>query len=492
MITISIYIQRYILNLLCKEINKLKKDITKASEGECDYNLNKLIESLGLVSHEWYSYISINTITNIFKIKKDEKSMVHKRDIKTIKIDYCTLMDHFYFGEISFNKGYRKSYILEDILKELEYVKNNCFKDSNEENKKSEDRKKKINKLIIRNVRELYYYRPPMYSLPCTPPMKMVQKLKNYFQKIHLYQFEFNDFVTKDNSIKSVMKYVEKLFSIKIKGENYCKNFQEIASTLEHYRESLKMIETDISQTKTYSYPVIEVLSSIFGDSLLISNIESIKINGIISFKEFKICLTELPKLKTLSINLCFYKLLFFLNGIPNQKCCNCFSLATFKQENQYNKEWDEILNLLKLNKTIKTLEIGHLCVNKNGSFVNEEELPINESFYCNISKMIISIKSLDKLTLKNILLPIIFKRVFDISRLLYNHTISEFEIKTFENLERFNNNLFSKSISIFESILSDSKKDNKSIKNIKIINIDSPIEFNRKYNEKVIYNSNK
>ncbi|KAM9971404.1 hypothetical protein ACTFIW_011382 [Dictyostelium discoideum] len=442
--------------------------------GEIDFILDKLSLNLRLVSHEWNNYISIDNITNIFKINNNNKSI-----IKTLKINYSKLKGCFYFGENTFELMPVKLHYVDDLINQL-----NKFK--------QQHNNEKINNLVIRNVPLLSYYRPPMYHLSSTPPEEMMVNLRNHFKKIHLYQYEFNDntYMEIDISSPSSIDLIDKLFSIKIKGERYKDNFKNIASTLQHYNKSIKMIETDISQSKSISYPIIEILSTI--DSSLISNIEHIKTSGITTFNELKICLNEIPKLKTISINFCFYKLLYFLNDDNGDNgddnlCCNCYSFGDFKEKSKYKKQWYEILNLLKLNETIKSLEIGHLCINKTGIFQNnlDKHLQINNSFINNFSLLISSINSLEKLSINNILLPsTIFENV-----LSNNKLISEFQITTFFYPPILKD--FSNLISLFELILSNNNNNN-NIKKCKIINIQKEIGYLKEYEEKVIFNKYK
>ncbi|KAN0053169.1 hypothetical protein ACTA71_006693 [Dictyostelium dimigraforme] len=487
---ISIYLQKYILNFLCWEINKLKKDIEIPGGGNIDYILDQSILSLRLVSKEWNNYISINNITNVFTIN-NKSTIIKKTEIKTLKVNYSSTFDNYFFGFNSFIILPNINYKISDMMNQLSQFKQNLNNSSNNNNNLVEitqtsqqlketpigsnhfsklqshshsfidnsnnslNDKIIIKNLIIRNTEPKSNIRQMMMFAPTlTIKVETIANLKKYFKKIHFYQFEFHD---GDFNINTFKDYVDKLFSIRIRGDKYKYNFQKIASMIEFYKKSLKMIEIDISQTKSISHPVIEILSSVFGDSSLISMIEHIKINGIITFNELKVCLMELPKLNVLSINFCFYKLLFFLNGLPNQNCCNCYSFGSFKQESQYKSQWNQIIELLKSNKTILSLEIGHLCINKTGKFANDpnRKLPINNQFINNFFQIISSITSLEKLTFKNIQLFPIFKNFLENIGWVEcnNNSNSDIEISTLFNSNKLFNNNFSKSKFFFESI---------------------------------------
>ncbi|KAN0021450.1 hypothetical protein ACTFIU_010047 [Dictyostelium citrinum] len=504
---LPIYIQKIIIKLLCKHIDYNNKviDIFQISSSKFDPKANqikndKLIMSIALVCHEWFKTLSNNLTVSVdlnFKERGNDKWSIIKRDnLKTLHLHYDPINSTFfkkmiYTGDSNNNNKNKNK---NNNNNNNNNNKNNKNSNKNNNNNKNKNNKNKIpiqkriliglknlneklmklsteqkqqqlfNRLIINTIDNISFQEEDY---------KMIQSLYQCkaIKNIHLFRYQVNNRTTM-KSLQDIKKRVRKLYTLEIVNQ-FDKRI--IIESIKHWYGSIRklIIEYDNYMQPTFSDGYSEENSFRTNSELYeflftkiiekekeinyLSNLESLSFKGtqftIQDLVEliFSNQTTSIPKLKYLSIGLCFINLIYFLTN-ENERGqisrCVCNSIIRFNSENnnnnnnsyfgivtkeqleeqtkEFNSQWSQLLQLLNNNQVLIGLELTHSCNNQ----LSKSEP--SQSFIINFTSAITSIKNLQKFSLVGIESTTIFNQITK-----ENKSISLFNLTTFSSPQR-------------------------------------------------------
>ncbi|KAK5583870.1 hypothetical protein RB653_005474 [Dictyostelium firmibasis] len=273
-------------------------------------------------------------------------------------------------------------------------------------------------------------------------------------QNLQVLEFELNEDTTMEK-INHYKKKIKKVFSIII---NECLNEELIVDVFKNWSNDLNQFY--IISCSITPFPIFQILAGIgeitsFTSDFLndssnsinnnsnnnsnsssiinkpyktgknyLSNIQFFEIYGMeITFEELEVLITPTitPKLTYLSINLCFDKLMYFLAteqervklNIPRCSCCSLLN-EQFGYDPQDQKDfdthWEIVSNLLKNNKTLKALDLGHECADGGELMGWSDSFPT--SFIEKVGTLVSSIPNLNRFILMGANCPQIFHEI--------------------------------------------------------------------------------
>ncbi|KAK5581774.1 hypothetical protein RB653_003352 [Dictyostelium firmibasis] len=490
--TLPIYVQKIIVKELCKQIDSNSKIIEvfqispKFDQKANQLKNDKLIMSIALVCHQWFKTLSNNLTVSVdfnFKEKGGDKwSIIKRENIKTLHLHYDPINSTFfkkliYSGEsINNNNNNNRNY--------KNYNNNSNNKKNNNNNKNQSPIKKPIliglknlneklmklssteqqlfKKLIINTIDDVRFQEEDYKMIKSLHQCKAIKN-------IHLFRYQVNDRTTM-NSLTDIKKRIKKLYSLEIINQL---DKRIIIETIIHWNNSIRKLSIEYDIFSRSSYTPSDRESIFINDSQLyeflfssknienekeiyyLSNLESLNFLGteftIQNLVELVFATPSMPKLKSLSIGLCFINLVYFLteeNERGLMARCGCDSIIKFyscggenyhnsnnpfgssvpkdqlqEQTKEFKNQWSKLLKLLNNNQVLLELELTNKCIYGN-------QLPkssINPSFITNISLAITSIKKLVKFSLVGLDSTIIFNQILKDSK-----SISFFNLKTY------------------------------------------------------------
>ncbi|KAN0016298.1 hypothetical protein ACTFIU_006262 [Dictyostelium citrinum] len=468
-ITLPLYLQKFIIKLLCRHINSNNKLIEPLNVF-IDYRDNedeikRLILTIALVSKDWFkslsNYLNVAVDFNFLEKEKDNQYTIFKEEnIKILKIHYDHEKKYFYK-------------MVPRIKKNLEEIENN---NNNNNNNKNNNENNENNNSLIDNEEENKKYIEKEISLEYVN--KRIENLskngifkKLIFRNINTHQnieiidqlfeceatdeglqvleFELNEDTTMER-INHYKKKIKKVFSIII---NECLNEELIVDVFKNWSKDLNQFY--IISCSITPFPIFQILAGIGkitsftsdflndssnsinnnnNNSLInkpyktgrnyLSNIQFFEIYGMeITFEELEVLITPTitPKLRHLSINMCFEKLMYFLAteeervklNIPK---CNCCSLLNEQfgydpqDQKDFDTHWEIISNLFKNNRTLNTLDLGHECTDAGELMSWTDTFPT--SFIERVGALVSSIPNLSRFIMMGANCPQIFHEI--------------------------------------------------------------------------------
>ncbi|KAM9968110.1 hypothetical protein ACTFIW_002544 [Dictyostelium discoideum] len=476
-ITLPLYVQKFIIKLLCRHINNNNK-LIEPSDFFIDYRDNedeikRLIISIALVSKDWLkslsNYLNVAVDFNFLEKEKDNQFTIFKEEnIKILKIHYDHEKKYFYKMVPRIKKN------LEEIEDNNENNENNNNNNENNNNILIENNNEEENKKYIEKEISLKFVNKRLENLSKNGIFKkLIFRNINTHQNIdiidHLFEceateeglqvleFELNEDTTMER-INHYKKKIKKVFSIII---NECLNEELIVDVFKNWSKDLNQFY--IISCSITPFPIFQILAGIgeitsFTSDFLndssncinnsnnnnnnnidnnsnnnkpyktginyLSNIQFFEIYGMeITFDELEVLITPkiTPKLRYLSINICFDKLMYFLAteqervklNIPR---CNCCSLLNEQfgydpqDQKDFDAHWATISNLLKNNKTLKALDLGHECTDAGELMSWSDTFPT--SFVERVGALVSSIPNLTRFIMMGANCPQIFHEI--------------------------------------------------------------------------------
>ncbi|KAN0011631.1 hypothetical protein ACTFIU_011209 [Dictyostelium citrinum] len=417
MITLPIYLQKYIIKKLCIHINyynSLTKSIGIFDDYRKDENeIKKLMITIALVSKEWFKTLSDNlTISVDFNYKekgKDQYSIIKSDNIETLKLHFNHDDQKFYWvasGEL--------------IKIPIEIVNDKIMKLSTMEGTN-------FKYLKLRNVN---------HDFEIGVLDKLYQCKQTNDRSVSIREYSLSPYVNIEQ-INHLKKIVSKIDSLQIYETP---NFEVFIETFKQWSNSLKSLIVPYSKR---SYSIIDNLSSYKSscssngsnsDSSSSSDNSSAKINFLSNLRHYQyspISISELdtlikssPKLNFISIGICIRTYLYYLLNdqlqqqqqqkeepklsqfFSKRQCfCNSISfnesrdgnlITENEKSNNFNNHFSNLIKYLNENEnTINRLQIYNYCSFHNQVSMCEQFLKIPTFLIEKLASFISSFKSL-------------------------------------------------------------------------------------------------
>ncbi|KAM9952015.1 hypothetical protein ACTFIT_002702 [Dictyostelium discoideum] len=419
-VLLPLYIQKYIIKILCRYIDKNNKSIDYVGG---DYRGNesqikRLMLTLALVSQDWFKTLSNNltvsvdfNYTNLNHNKNNNNnnnnkndidlkySIIKKENLKTLKLHFDHQGSFFYIKDISiYEKDKKQSPKDNDIFDddksdekiiELDIVNKELEKLSKLkttipstlsllENQKQQQQQQTIifKNLILRNISS-------SNETEDTDILQSLYRCEATDGNIHLLELDLNPIFT-FKSLNKIKKHVKKVFTLKI---NSCFDNELIIESFKQYKNSIAqlfIIKYTSQQDKMQLFPILAGIipfnnnnneeNKKYNEKInYLENIEFLKIFSMeVSLKDLELILNYSKKVSQLVISICFNNLIYYLSTKTERKKskikkCNCDSVIrnpsnSMEVNEEFNKNWDSLKEALKNNKTLKSLEFFHEC----------------------------------------------------------------------------------------------------------------------------------
>ncbi|KAM9976195.1 hypothetical protein ACTFIR_010036 [Dictyostelium discoideum] len=416
---IPLYLQKYIIKILCSYINTKNKLVTmpnvelyRIDEGV----IKRLMMNLALVSKEWFKTLSNNLTVSIdFNYKEnnnnnnnynnnnnigdDRYSIIKMENIKTLKLHFDQRRNQIYEMIGGIEKLEIPIKTVHKKLKKLN-LSSTLTNTNTNTNNNNNNNNKLFNRIIIRNL----YFDFQLLQ-------KFIDTLRHKNNCLAIENITIAELEIKKNigisDIIELKKFVKKVIRL----------------TLEDPFSMELVLEIFKTWSKSIQYFIIDgenppnLLSKLTGLDSSGSTGSGSGSNGVNYFsnqlKELNVCkmpitiqeLIEILKsnrnLINLSFNFCFDSLIYFLSTESEKlkdksiKRCSCNSLLKFIDNNdkdkiekeliEFEKYWKLLVELFSNQKSLTFLEIGHDCVfNNKYSFMSWKE---KKPFPSNVDK---------------------------------------------------------------------------------------------------------
>ncbi|KAN0031139.1 hypothetical protein ACTA71_010220 [Dictyostelium dimigraforme] len=303
MITLPIYLQKYIIKLICFHIdyNNGLIDVQGVFDDyrKDEKKMKELMLTIALVSKEWFKTLSDNLIVDVdfnYKEKgKDQYSIIKMENVETLKVHYNHQGEQFY-------KMFGGSVVI-DIP--IETVNEKIMKLSTMEGTN-------FKYLILRNVN---------YMNDIDIINRIYQCKQTNDHSVSLCEFALDLSVDLDQ-INQLKKKVSKIFTLLIYETS---NFEIILETFKQWSNTLNHLLVPYSE-RTFS--IIDKLSSSYNDNYscgsngnsgsnrinYLSNLKLCDFNPV-SISELYTLIKSTPKLKYISIGFCLNSFLYYLSN---------------------------------------------------------------------------------------------------------------------------------------------------------------------------------
>ncbi|EAL71143.1 hypothetical protein DDB_G0273011 [Dictyostelium discoideum AX4] len=384
-VLLPLYIQKYIIKILCRYIDKNNKSIDYVGG---DYRGNesqikRLMLTLALVSQDWFKTLSNNltvsvdfNYTNLNHNKNNNNnnnnkndidlkySIIKKENLKTLKLHFDHQGSFFYIKDISiYEKDKKQSPKDNDIFDddksdekiiELDIVNKELEKLSKLkttipstlsllENQKQQQQQQTIifKNLILRNISS-------SNETEDTDILQSLYRCEATDGNIHLLELDLNPIFT-FKSLNKIKKHVKKVFTLKI---NSCFDNELIIESFKQYKNSIAqlfIIKYTSQQDKMQLFPILAGIIPFNNNN----NEENKKYNEKINYLE------NIEFLKIFSMEVSLKDLELILNY--SKKVSQLNPSNSMEVNEEFNKI-GLLKEALKNNKTLKSLEFFHEC----------------------------------------------------------------------------------------------------------------------------------
>ncbi|KAM9974587.1 hypothetical protein ACTFIW_008042 [Dictyostelium discoideum] len=420
MTIIPLYIQKFIIKLLCKHIDRQNKTLEIITDLDSEYRKNesinkKLMLSLALVCKDWFKTLSNNLTVSVDFNYKDQSStsnnekysIIKRENIKTIKLHHDYKKPYFYKiigpgggggGSIRVPEG-KKEITINEIDNRFENLIE--YQKQLQQQKKQQQNENQLiinipfKRVLIRNINIVDFKDNNIDDL-------IIFKFKeNEIVKsnIQLLELEINQSSNLED-LEKLKKRVTKLFSLNIHS---CKE-PVINEAFRYWNHSLNQLF--VSQTLR----ITEIFSK---NASMLSNVKYLEIiDSAISLKDLTFLLSPLvfKDLHHLFVDICLRKLVYCLSDTQDKRSdciCNCLTSYssindTCKDQDSFNNDWLELKEMItnkNSNLTLESLFIGNSCTTYGASLLWSSE-KFKKSFINNFTCFLSWISPLKKFSI--------------------------------------------------------------------------------------------